>query len=254
MLKSRMLPALLAAAAVTLAACGTAIDGTAVAGARAPLTSSDAPTEADEPTTEDEQTDGEQADVDTELVDPFETEDLTPEPPIDPTDDPTDDPTGDISDPTDLGTGIDGQSIAWLSAWCTGVGDVMAYAGPDTTAMSDDATVQTVVDAYVAMSQVAAEVGYHLAAIPQPTFLGSEEMSTAVISWMFAIESVYGLGAEQIATSSFATPADLMDTIDSIEAGMTQPNAELGDAMALVDPAVGDTMDLMPECALITGE
>lgn len=222
-----------ALAAVTLAGCSTALAGSPTAASSVV------------PTTEQQETPTEATDS-SEPVESEPTESGSSEvlPPLDPT-------FPELTESSQAGTGgsLDADSVNWITTFCTGFEDVMAYAGPDTTGMSDEATIQTIVDAYDAMSSAADSLATDLQNVPQPTFAGAPVMTSAIDSWLHAITTVYGMGAQQIANQTFTSADQLTDMINQIESGMTQPSQELSSAMGQVDPAVKDTMYQIPECS-----
>lgn len=226
-----------ALAAVTLAGCSTTLAGTPTVASKAPVTTEqETPTEAatdSEESTETEPTESDSGDV---------------LPPLDPTF-----PELTESSQANTGGSLDSDSISWLTTFCTGFNDVMAYAGPDTTGMSDEATVQTIADAYNAMASAADSLASDLQTVPQPTFGGASAMTSAIDSWLHAITTVYGTGAQAIATTQFTSADQLTDMINQIEAGMQQPTADLGGAMGGVDPAVQAALYQIPECAPLLG-
>lgn len=229
-----------AAGVLLLSGCATAITGSAQAATRlpAPETTVGEPIQESEPILAVE-TPGS----------PESTESAAPIPPMAPNTEPIE---TDYS--TQAGGGaIDADSVAWLSSFCNGFGDVMQYAEPDTVGMSDDAALQTIVDAYDGMARASMEAAYHLQAIPQPTFPGADVIAPAINSWLLRVSEVYTVGAESIAHGTFNSLEELQATIDSIESGMNGVNQNLGVAMGDIDPAVKATIAGLPECAPLIG-
>lgn len=230
---------LAAALAVTvLAGCSTTLAGSPTAGAKVPA--------ADEsPTTSTGDSSSESSDPTTESSD---TDVL---PPIDPSF-PTDITTS--PDGGQTGGDIDADSIAWLTTFCSGFSDIMQYSAPDTTGMSADAEVQTIVDAYDAMSSAADSLATQLQSTSQqPTFPDAVVMESAILNYLNQITQVYGMGAQQIANQTITTEDQLTELINGIEAGMEQPTDDLGSAMSLVDPSVQTAMFDIPECQFLAG-
>jgi hypothetical protein len=239
--RATLATSLAAAGLLLLSGCATAITGTARAATSLPVAEA---TVQEEPIDASETVD---ASTPEESV---ETEDsATPIPPTAPSTEPTD--SGYSSE--DGGGAIDPDSVTWISAFCYGFSDVMQYTDPDVSGMSDDAVLQTVVDAYDGMAQAAMETAYLLDSIAQPTFPGADSVGPALQNWLLAVADVYGAGAETMASTTFHSADEFQATIDQIESGMIDPNDELGLAMADIDPAVKATITGLPECAPLIG-
>jgi hypothetical protein len=225
--RAALTASLAAAGLLLLTGCSTAISGTARAATHLPVT------ETTTSATELSET--------TESIETIDSK--TPVPPTAPSTEPTEPST----------SAIDADSVAWLSEFCYGFADVMQYAAPDTTGMTDNAALQTVVDAYDGMAFAASEAAQRLGAIAQPTFPGAGTVAPAIHDWLLAVSDVYSHGAQLIATSTFATEEDVVAAIDQIEASMNGANAEFGAAMGDIDPAVEAAVVELPECAALTG-
>lgn len=231
---------------LSVTSCATTIDGVAtaashVAAAQSSTASAEAPgTEPAEP----------ESTATAEAPAP-----QTPIAPIDPTAlDPADATTGGAAPGTDgAGGTVDAAGAAWLSGFCTGFSDVRQYAAPDTTGMSVDAALQTISDAYTGMAQAAGEAATNLQAMPQPTFPGADVLAPAINAWLLAVNAVYSAGAGTITSTTFTSEDELTATINTIEAGMTAPNAAISSAIGTMDPTVRATLTTLPECqGLIT--
>lgn len=232
----------LTAAGLLLAGCATEITGSAQAATRLPSTESTttdpglADESTDSPTPQDSET----------------SESLAPIPPVVPSTESTE------AEDTGATTGSDGgalhaDSLDWLSSFCYGFDDIMQYTEFDTTGMSDEATLQTIADAYNGMSQAADGAAYQLEVLPPPSFQGADTVAPAIHDWLLSVRDVYGDGAEKIAYGTFETVDDLNATINAIEAGMDGANNELNAAMTDVDPSVKQAIGAMPECATLVG-
>lgn len=223
--------------AFTIAGCSTTLVGSPTAASKVA------------PTTDEQETPSEGTDS-SETVESGSTEPETSAvlPPTDPT-------SSESTATSAAGPGgqLDTDSVNWLTSFCTGFVDVMAYAGPDTTGMSDEATIQTIVDSYDAMSSAAASLATDLQTVPQPTFSDAPIMTSAISTWLQSITMVYGMGAQQIANQTFTSADELTQVISQIEAGMDQPSKDLTTAMGQVDPAVRSAMSKIPECSALSG-
>jgi len=235
--RATLATSLAAAGLLLLSGCATTITGSARAAATLPTSAA---------SVEEEPIDVSES-VETATAETSESESATPIPPTAPGTESTDFST------EDGGGAVDADSAAWLSAFCYGFDDVMQYAQPDTVGMSDDAALQTIVDAYDGMAQASMEAAYHLQAIAQPTFPGADVIAPAINNWLLGVSEVYSVGAEAIATGTFNSLEDLQATIDSIESGMNGVNQNLGVAMGDIDPAVKATIAGLPECAPLIG-
>lgn len=148
---------------------------------------------------------------------------------------------------------LDAGSVNWLAGFCTGFSDVASYSGPDTTGMTDDEVVQAIVNAYDSMATAAATARSDLKAMPEPTFPGHDKIVPAVLSWFGSVNSVYGQGAQTIASTSFSSMDQLSTAVNKVESGMDSANTSFGQAIGTVDPSVTATMKSLPECASLVG-
>lgn len=231
--------ALATAALVALTGCSTAISGTATAATRL------ASTEGSASTTEStsSQAPGSGA-GETTTTDP-----IRPMPPM---------PSITRGSGDNGGSGartLDGASINWLTEFCVGFADVASYAGPNTDGLSDEEIVQEVAGVYDAMSTAASHAEEELQSLAEPTFPGQQRIVPAALEWFHAVTTVYGHGAQAIATTTFHSLEELSAAIDEVEAGMDSANARFGKAIGDVDPSVTDAMRKLPECsALVDSE
>lgn len=233
--------ALSVAALVTLAGCSTAISGTATAATHL------APSQSFAETTQASSTETSSTPTESSAAPTSSTEPIRPMPPMPSISEGSGDssPTG-----SDAQT-LDGASVDWLTAFCTGFSDVASYAGPDTTGLSNDEIVQKVVHAYDSMSSAAQHAEARLQALPQPTFPGEQRIVPAAIDWFQAVTTVYGHGAETIAGTTFHSLDELSAAIDKVESGMDGANTRFGAAVGEVDPSVTETMRGLPECSVL---
>lgn len=219
-----------------LSGCATEVTGTATAG-KIPSSSS-AMEEADEESA-DVSADEESTEVSTSVEEP--TSDAPessdgPVPPVEPSSD-----------------AADGDTVAWLSAFCVGYSDLTSYSSPDVSGMSDEAALQTIVDAYTAMSQIGYDTADQLETATPPDFTGSDTIVPAVTEWFTTVGDVYSAGASAIANGSFDDGDQLTEQIDQIEAGLDGVNQTLGSAMGLLDADTRQLVKDLPECALLVG-
>lgn len=238
----RAVVALAAAALVTLTGCSTAISGTATAATHlAPTAQSSA--QPSETSSSQVATTSESTAPDTSSSEP-----IRPMPPMPSIGGSSD---GSSSVPPSDVQQLDDPSITWLAGFCTGFSDVASYSGPDTSGMSDSEIVQTIVDAYDSMSAAAASAKTTLQTLPAPTFPGHDKIVPAALAWFAAVNSVYGKGADTIATGTFTSLDELSAAVNKVESGMDSANTSFGAAIGTVDPSVTHAMKSLQECSTL---
>ncbi len=236
----RAVVALAAAALVTLTGCSTAISGTATAATHLAPTAQSLAAASETPSSQIANT------SESTAMESLSSEPIRPMPPM-----PSIGGSSDgSSSPSDVQQ-LDPASITWLAGFCTGFSDVASYSGPDTTGMSDSEIVQTIVDAYDSMSAAAASAKTTLQTLPAPTFPGHDKIVPAVLAWFAAVNTVYGRGADTIATTTFTSLDELSAAVNKVEAGMDSANTSFGAAIGTVDPSVTHAMKSLPECSTL---
>lgn len=229
MFRHRLLAAGLAAAlTLPLAACSVQVTGTPRAASSAPVTTESTETTPTETTPADTGT--------------SEVSTTTPIPPTEP----TSTTESAATDPSDA------PSVAWLTTFCVAFTDIGKYTSPDTTGMSIDAALQTIVDAYNAMSEIALAAADDLRAMPEPHFANHEQVVPLISDWFSAVGQNYAQGANTIATTEFTSEDQIVQTVQDIEAGLDDANTHIAAAEGLIDQPTKDVMLGLPECDSLT--
>lgn len=197
----RSLLVAVAACAVLVSACGSDSPG-AVAPTTAPAATQEATTGAST-----EQADGTEASTEQAGTETSTSDEAT---------------TGSSAE----GAGLDADSKVWFQEFCGGMVKALEFGSPDTSGMSKDEVIKTIVDSYRGIGDIAAKTRTRLAALPEPTFEGGAEMAATGIGRLKGLAEAYGAGADTIARGSFSTPDELKAAIATIEAEAKKVNEE----------------------------
>ena len=145
---------------------------------------------------------------------------------------------------------LDAETETWFSTFCTSLGDIAQYTGPDTAGQSLTEVQATVVAAYTGISTSATKAAATLQATPPPTIDGGAPIAAATVTGFQTLADVYGRGAQTIAALTPSSEADLKTAVEAVE---TEAQASAPQSLSDVDADVKAAAKELPECAGVIG-
>jgi hypothetical protein len=154
--------------------------------------------------------------------------------------------------------GLDTQSTAWLSTYCTGLAPIADVAKDiDGVSSADKGKQQaTAANLYQTFGASFTSTAEHLTSQPAPTFTGGEEYASKIVEIFESAGPAFTAKAKQIsAIDAEANPAALQAAIDNVSSELgarTGPIAQL-DGMQLT-PQTAAAFRAVPACAKLGGK
>jgi hypothetical protein len=145
---------------------------------------------------------------------------------------------------------LDAATETWFTTFCTSLGEVAKFTGPDTAGQSLDQEQETVVAAYTGISTAANQAAAALQAVPPPEIDSGEEIAGATSKGFQDLADVYGRGAQSIQALTLSTEAELKTAVDAVEA---EANAAAPNSLGDLDPGVETAVKALPACAAVLG-
>ena len=145
---------------------------------------------------------------------------------------------------------LDAATETWFTTFCTSLGEVAKFTGPDTAGQSLDQEQETVVTAYTGISTAANQAAAALQSVPPPEIESGEEIASATSKGFQDLADVYGRGAQSIQALTPSTEAELKTAVDAVEA---EANAAAPNSLGDLDPGVETAAKALPACAAVLG-